>query len=75
MLFPAGEVGVQLQPETTLVVAPLLFRNDYRGMIHFSWRVMELISEDSRWAEQVQVRGLCGERDTCHVVGGMVVIT
>mmetsp|Transcript_30513 Transcript_30513/g.56834 ORF Transcript_30513/g.56834 Transcript_30513/m.56834 type:complete len:156 (-) Transcript_30513:2283-2750(-) len=57
-LFSAddAEVRTQSRPETTLVVSPQLFREDYRSMIHFSWRIMEFISSNDHLIDKVQVR-------------------
>lgn len=58
VLFPAGNAAVPVQshpPETTLVVSPQLFREDYRSMIHFSWRIMDFISSKDHLVEKVQV--------------------
>ena len=55
-LFPTGAAANTVErPETTLVVSPHLFREDYRSMIHFSWRIMELISSKDHLMEKVQV--------------------
>ena len=51
------------RPETTLLVAPHLFQNDFRGMIHFSWRIMDLISSDSDLAGRVQVSAGMDDRE------------
>lgn len=61
ILFPRPEMPPLSQvsppvPETSLIIAPLLFENDYRKMIHFSWKVMEHISSESSLAGKVQVQ-------------------
>jgi hypothetical protein len=42
-------------PETSLIITPFLFQNDYRKMIHFSWKIMEHISTQNHLIEKVQV--------------------
>ena len=54
-LFPVTRQSSETSPATTLVVAPNLFHNNYRAMVHFSWRIMEYISTQAAYAEQVQV--------------------
>ena len=60
VLFPSTPLAPSCKtsspaPDTTLIIAPLLFQNDYRQMIHFSWKVMEHISTQSHLIEKVQV--------------------
>lgn len=43
------------KPETTLIVVPHLFHNNYRSMIHFSWKIMDYISSSEHYREKMQV--------------------
>lgn len=43
------------RPETTLLVVPNQFKNDYRKMIHFSWKIMSFISDNKHLYQQAQV--------------------
>lgn len=52
-LFPPDPSTVQ--HHTTLLVAPNLFQNNYRSMIHFSWKIMEAINSDARYQQKLQV--------------------
>lgn len=54
VLFPTSTPSSPV-PDTSLIIAPFLFQNDYRKMIHFSWRILEHISTESHLNEKVQV--------------------
>ena len=56
-LFPTCSAAspFDLCPDTSLIIAPSLFQNDYRKMIHFSWKIMAHISNQSHLNEKVQV--------------------
>ena len=53
-LFPAGVPAGDV-PETTLLVAPNHFQNDYRAMVHFSWNIMSHITSSAHLNQKVQV--------------------
>jgi uncharacterized protein len=56
LIYPCNNIlPSRKPPETTILIVPHMFNGNYRSMIHFSWKIMEIISSSESYQGKLQV--------------------